>query len=140
MANNYLQYSFAVSNLTPEEADTLEEAFQLATAEEDEPDCGGLSGTNWSLGGRELWVRAEEYGDPGAIAELLQVWLEKLNSDRVIGFTWAETCSKMAIGEFSGGGVIITKDEVVWFSPNAQMSEWLEARKHGQQNLVGAAS
>lgn len=145
MANNYLQYSFELTDLTPEEAGALEEAFQLATADEDEPDCGGISGTNWNIrtnkkGVTSCWIHAEEYGDPGTVAELLQEWLEKLDSDRIIAFTWAETCEMPRSGEFSGGGVVIIKDEVIWFQPNQQIAEWVESYKWATQLLKGGES
>lgn len=131
MANNYLQFSFVIRELTPELSGAIEEGLQLATANEDEPDCGGLSGTNWTFSkeGEELWVRAGEYGDPGAIAEVIQDALAKVGSHRAIGFTWAETCSKMHEDEFSGGGVFITKDEIKWFIPGQLILDEVNKRK-----------
>ena len=154
MANNYLQFSFVINNLTPDDRTILEILWELQMESDDLPDLpegsqtlftreelttywgmfGGpdvgdraydLSGTDMVIREDHAWISCEEGSDPAAIVELLQVWLKKTNSPRVIGFTWAETCSRMRIGEFSGGGVAFTKDEARWIDAYTQVQKWL---------------
>lgn len=77
--------------------------------------------------GHVLWIRAEESADPGAVVELLQVWLKKTGSDRVIEFQWAEYCDRLRVDEFGGGGVAFTATEKFFVNVSKQLSEWVEA-------------
>lgn len=148
MANNYLQFSEVIPNLTPDEEVWLKQQFGLiavrdgqtreiadqddeATAgaewigprflqdyqDYDPSDCGPDFGyefdddgpSNW---GRHLWVYGDEYGDPGQVAHLVQKLLGQFRPDHCWSLTYAETCSKLRVGEFSGGAVFVTADEI----------------------------
>lgn len=79
---------------------------------------GGIDG--WSHNDGKLWVYSEE----GANLEVVTFILQKLLSANAISgnyykhnailITWANTCSKMRVDEFSGGACLITKDEIHW--------------------------
>ena len=73
---------------------------------DDDPDQGG-----W---GRHLWVYAEEYGNPDNVAWLVQKFLKTFRPDQCWSLTWASTCSKPRIGEFGGGAIFVTADEIKW--------------------------
>jgi len=135
VANNYLQFSFVIKELTPELSGALEGGLRLAqdTSEDAEgwSDCN-IDGVNWafiSKEGEELWVYCEENGGLEGIAHVIQNALAKVGSHRAIGFTWAETCSKMREGEFTGGGVFITKDEIKWFIPGQMILDEVNKRR-----------
>ena len=72
----------------------------------DDPDKGG-----W---GRHLWVYAEESGHPDNVAHLVQKFLTKFRPDQCWALTYAVTCSKPRAGEFGGGAVFVTADEIKW--------------------------
>lgn len=138
MANNYLQFSWMLTDLTSFE----EEAFSRLilkvkrSYDEDAPDdelfLSGVSIEFVTTGPTpSLWVYSEEGGDVGAAAEAIQQVLIDSDSNRVFQGTWAESCSKMRVDEFGGGGVIVTKEEIVWFNPNQQMMDWIEAKPKG---------
>lgn len=164
MADNYLQFSFLVTDLNEADVIILQTLWDLQcevdndqlpagyedhfTPEELTEFWGTVGAEEGDLTGVEMtpqtidddgtddgseatnafWIRADTYGDPGAVVEFLQTWLTKTGDTRAISFTWAETCSKLRVDEFSGGGVVFTKDDCTWFGPNQQIREWLEKR------------
>jgi hypothetical protein len=62
--------------------------------------------------GQHLWLFAEEGGDPGQIGHLVQKFLRQFRPDQCWSLTYATTCSKLRIGEFSGGALFVTADTV----------------------------
>ncbi len=53
--------------------------------------------------GRHLWVYAEQGGDPDRVAYLTQKFLRQFRPRESWLLTYATTCSKLRLGEFSGG-------------------------------------
>ena len=49
---------------------------------------------------------------------------EAFNSDAIVSFTWANTCSAMRVDEFDGGAVVITKEGADYLSP----VRWIDAK------------
>lgn len=152
MADNYLQFSEVLANLTAPEEAWLKEQLQpirvfgdkeypedavptdLADTEADwtgvrflrdngdcDPDWDALGfeynfhddhdSGGW---GRHLWVYAEESGNPDNVAWLVQKFLKKFRPDQCWSLTYAATCSKPRVGEFGGGAVFVTADEIKW--------------------------
>ena len=64
--------------------------------------------------GRHLWVYAEESGCPDNVAWLVQKFLKKFRPDQCWSLTYSTTCSKPRAGEFGGGAVFVTADEIKW--------------------------
>ena len=152
MADNYLEFSEIVANLTEPEEAWLEEQLQpirvfgdkefaedtlpaeladtepdwsgirflrdkgdydpawdyldFAYAFHDDPDEGG-----W---GRHLWLYAEEGENPANVAHLIRKFLTKFRPDQCWALTYATTCSKPRVGEFGGGAIFVTTDEIKW--------------------------
>jgi hypothetical protein len=63
---------------------------------------------------RHAWISAEANGDPAHVAHLVQKFLRKFWPDQCWSLTYATTCSKLRIGEFSGGAVFVTAGEIRW--------------------------
>ncbi|MEI7607048.1 MAG: hypothetical protein WCJ64_06665 [Rhodospirillaceae bacterium] len=61
-----------------------------------------------------LVICASESGDPEVIVKILQDALKKFELDIAIGFGWANTCSKMRVGDFGGGAVVFDKHSEKW--------------------------
>jgi len=86
-----------------------------------DPDCDCL-GFEWSFSvdsdhggwGRHLWVYAEESGNPDNVVWLVQKFLKKFRPDQCSSLTYSTTCSKPRVGEFGGGAVFVTADEIKW--------------------------
>ena len=149
MADNYLQFSERLDNLTAEEAAWLEEQLQPIVAygdrefSEDDPAKATLPASDpdftgprflrddsdfdfsWDVLGfefaffdedtpsaRYLWLHADTYGNPEHVAWLIQKFLKRFRPDQCWSLTYANTCSKPRVGEFSGGAVFVTATEI----------------------------
>ena len=64
--------------------------------------------------GRHLWFYTEGWGDASNVAWLVQKFLKKFRPDQCWSLTYATTCSKPRAGEFGGGAVFVTADEIKW--------------------------
>jgi len=153
MANNYLQFSEVLPQLTDDEEtwlrQKLEHVFVFGEREyakdelpeglnADDADWSGIrawrnldtSDTDW-LGfeyefdddsdkwGRHLWIYSEECGEPVHVAHLVQEFLKRFRADQCWSLTYALTCSKLRVGEFTGGGCFVTADTIQWQNSDA---------------------
>ena len=166
MANNYLQFSEVIPQLTTPEADWLRGQLEVVCVfgEHEHPEDKLPSGMNrdeadWigcrayrdMLGydpewgedtgfefeffdderdrewGRHLWLHADESGTIDRIAHLVQKFLKAFRPDENWSLTWAVSCSKPRVGEFGGGAVFVTAEEIGWqdaydFAADRQLS------------------
>jgi hypothetical protein len=79
------------------------------------------------------WFSAEANGDADRLAHLIQKFLKRFRPDQCWSLTYATTCSKLCVGEFGGGAVFVTADEIRWQSSYAfveQERAAFEARKN----------
>ena len=65
--------------------------------------------------GRHLWVYADEGGDPDRVAHLVQKFLRQFRPHESWSLTYATTCSKLRLGEFSGGACFVTAGSIESF-------------------------
>jgi len=105
MANYYTQTSFTVED----PSGSLNKMLQ--SKEED----GGLD-FQWESEAGNIWFFMEESGDVDELADLLQRWLVAENSDQVIRFGWANTCSKPRLESFGGGCCVVTRTKQRWMT------------------------
>lgn len=120
MANNYLQFSEVLAGLTAEETTWLQK--RLEDASEDDTDADAYEeyfpDFSWEVtppsGDKPgaLWVYAEESGDVTHVAKVVEEFFKKFRPDGVFTLTWAETCSRMRPGEFSGGWMLVTATDI----------------------------
>ena len=64
--------------------------------------------------GRHLWFYTEGWGDTSNVAWLVHKFLKKFRPDQCWSLTYATTCSKPRVGEFGGGAMFVTADEIKW--------------------------
>jgi hypothetical protein len=64
--------------------------------------------------GRHLWLYTEEGGEPDHVAWLVQEFLKRFHPQECWSLTYATTCSKPRVGEFGGGAVFVTAEEIRW--------------------------
>ena len=153
MANNYLQFSEVIPQLTTQEADWLRAQLEVVCVfgEHEHPEDKLPPGLNrdkadwigcrayrdmldydpnygWDLGfeydfsqddhdqvwGRHLWLYADESGAVDRVAHLVQKFLKAHRPDESWSLTWAVSCSKPRVGEFGGGAVFVTAEEITW--------------------------
>ena len=149
MANNYTQFAFRVEGW-PQAA--IDHALALAAAVDalgvedevpsDTPDILAARaaeivesysrGTDaqFDLVSDDLIVYSEESGCVGAVADILQHAMAAHDIKKPIVVEYANTCSKMRVGEFGGGCVVVTADEV----------EWIDSGRWGEQTAARLAS
>ena len=120
MANNYLQFSFLVENVSEEHWEFLQREF--ARVEKLEGYLPFVA--EYEDQYREaVWFYADEYGEPEYVAEVLHNYLSEFSLDKSISFSWALTCTKLRLDEFTGGGCFITKDAVEFMIVDTWLGE-----------------
>jgi hypothetical protein len=127
MADNYLEFSETLDSLNPEEEKWLNEQLAddpdagcpvfLVDYDNRDPDdsdygfCVSFEGQGET---RHLWLYADEHGDVGRVAHLIQKFLKRFRPDQCWALGYATTCSKLRVGEFGGGAVFVTADDIHW--------------------------
>ena len=145
MANNCTLFSAELNIATSEERDWLRRAVYdpdemseamrvvwlrefgeclLPAVLDDDPPWPDF---NAAVGEGDLWVWSMDYGDVYNVALLVQVFLARFDRDDRWGMEWVNTCSKPRPGEFGGGAVFVTKDEMRFMTT----SEWLREQVEG---------
>jgi hypothetical protein len=151
MAQNYMQFSAVLIDLSEDEANWLKHQLEVVCVFDDKeylkdnlPEDLEPADAKWTgcrayrdmedydqnLGedvgfdrefreddedwGQHLWLFAEECGDVGRVAHLVQKFLRQFRPDQCWSLTWAATCSKPRVGEFGGGAVFVTASEIKW--------------------------
>jgi hypothetical protein len=118
MAEYYTQFSTEIENLTEAEREWIKENI-VGYALENDDDL-----FSYDFEGNGLWIYAEEYGVPEAVADFVQDFFKKFRPQAIKVIGWANTCSKPVTDAFGGGYVLVTAQEQIWISPG-QSSERL---------------
>ena len=84
-------------------------------------------GDQWSDWGRHLWLYAAEDGNPEQVALIVQQFLKRFRPDQCWSLTYALMCSKLRVGEFSGGAYFVTAEEIRWQSGDHFVDEQRQA-------------
>lgn len=61
-----------------------------------------------------LWFHADDDGDLGMTAAIVQDFIRRWRPDLIFHIEYANTCSKPRVGEFSGGVVVISYEGIDW--------------------------
>ena len=137
MANNYLQFSAAIENLTADELSWWQDEYYRSQEAwnrycEGIENGGKIDGNNINApvfsieieegaGSPWIWFNADEFGDPEEVANVAQRFLKEFRPTGCFGITWSETCSKQALGAFGGGAVFVTATDIKWVNT----ADWL---------------
>jgi hypothetical protein len=82
---------------------------------------------DWSIESDGLWIRDNgENGNLQILSVFVQRFLKKFRPKDNWQVTWADTCSKSRIGEFGGGGMVVTAKRIKWFSINQEINKYLK--------------
>jgi hypothetical protein len=131
MAQNYTIFSEYLTYTSEEQRVWLDE-YMGAICDEGYPDgvdkdpwpeakahydehCGLGFDAEWRNGC--LWIYTEESGDVDAVGAFVHEFLKKFHKDSYWTMTWACTCSKPRVGEFSGGGIVVHAEGVEFMNP-----------------------
>lgn len=151
MANNYLQYSEVLADLTKEEAEWVATLSSFGNDRDDEDhfnedgtgktELGKLAEELWGdqdvyiscemespvEGKCSVWFYSEEGNDPYAAAQVVQEFIRKFRKGQ--GFTWtlqwAEFCSKLRLNEFGGGALAVGEHAIKCKGTGLVMEELL---------------
>lgn len=131
MANNYLEFSEIIKNITPKELEWWEKREQeISKAYEEDPDNADDDDTmcldfNIEISAKQIWFNSDENGDPNKVAGIVQQFLKLFRPYECFSLTWACWCSKPRIGAFEGGAMFVTANEIKFYSAY----EWLDQIK-----------
>ena len=132
MANNYRQFSEAIQGITPDEERWLKAVLQQYEETAQSPEQAAFlkevgaefenlehfPNFGWRFdrdgGNTALWLYSEECGDVEELSQVVGAFLKKFRPHACFALTWADWCSKLRVGEFSGGGVFITAKEILY--------------------------
>ena len=124
MANNYMEFSEAITSLTSEEIKWIEENVKEDSAlfaDHDAPRfISEIDNATW-------WLHSNESFDPTHVACAVQAFLKRFRPNQYFTMTWAEYCDKHHIGVFGGGWMVITADDIkdgsTWSAIDAKCKE-----------------
>ena len=145
MANNYLQLSTGIENITSEEKKWIDDNIEKFSQQDDdgydyttfqwewEKNATDCDGEKTVQDGSYLWIYGEEYAEVGNVADFMQAFLKENRPESSLYFSWAETCSKLRIDNFHGGAYFITAKEQKFVSSFAFISKELESSDRGWQ-------
>lgn len=116
MANNYVQFSEIIDELTPEEILWLKENLPRFTEWDEETDNSELAAPACKMElvldekTPHLWLHSDECSlDETKLGLFIKEFFGKFRPNEVFALTYACTCSKMRTGEFSGGAMVFSR-------------------------------
>ena len=130
MADNYTQFSFELRELSLEEM-----AWWQAYLKEDikvEVESGDdNTRCMCKLEDKDTTLRigADEYGMIGDLCDVLQASFKAAGSDRIVSFSWANTCSDPRSEESGGGAAAVSARQcavVNTYTVADKMAEWMK--------------
>jgi hypothetical protein len=122
MANNYLEFSEILEVDSQEEADWIFNRVEQHQADENNPPLGDVELEDPT----SIWFHADEFGDIEGIAKIVQEYLIEFNKPEYFTLTYAETCSKPREGEFGGGAVIVSQNEIKYLNAHSWVEEQIK--------------
>jgi len=155
MANNYCLFSDMVYNLKEKEIAWIKDILQDPEdmpEEEAELWCETYwegdedripeywPGFSWAIendgGFLNWWIYSEEGGNLENVAKAVGMFLARFRPTETFTLTWAATCSKPRIGEFSGGVLAVSALSTLWMNADCHaidMAKQLQAELKGEK-------
>lgn len=103
--------------------------LEVDTVRLDEHNLDQWPGCDWNLTDDGFILYAEESGDLECVAEFAQAYLKRFAPTGSFRLTWAETCSKMRVGQFGGGYLFVTATDQRWMTPDRWFTEMEEIKE-----------
>jgi hypothetical protein len=113
VSENYLLFSEVLEIKNKKEFNWAKEELIRLRGERDGDDCPMID-FQWQVEGKEegIWFYADESGDPHKVCLFVQSFLKKFHPKDVFRLTWAATCSRPLVGQFSGGAMVVTAKKI----------------------------
>jgi len=155
MANYYTNFSESIANLTPEEKVWVEKELTAPTEYKEYTSNGVVAAEaflqqwlkdhpltdedeheywpnfSWSLEDGDLWIFADENGCVDHVGIFVRRFLARWRPDDVFSLTWADTCSSLRLGAFSGGWLVVSKNEIVHGNAYCEAEKAAQALRKG---------
>ena len=64
--------------------------------------------------GRHLWLHDDEGARLDCVVHLVQKFLRRFRPHECWSLSYASVCSAPRVGEFGGGGIVVTANDVLW--------------------------
>lgn len=123
MANNYVEFSEAIEDITEEEEIWIKKELGTKKAKDDYlNDFIKIDET----GTLRFSCIGDNYGEPVDVVDFAQKFLKKFRPEHGFYLCWAYTCSKPWRGEFGGAAAVVT----------AKSMRWLDTREWAEQTLA----
>ena len=135
MANNYTQFSVSLFYDTDEQYEWLRRELEKMNDGDEGPVCEYRDEP-----GKPpfFWLYTEESaGDIGKLADVVAAYQQQFRVMEPWFLTWAHTCGKPRIGEFSGGGVAVYRGKQKYFIPVYDMERWVRRKKNAEVKKEG---
>jgi len=145
MADYYTQSSFFIEDFTKEELDTLMSLVDiLALYQEDEPlvehnfdedelelikglaeeyNDSGSPALFTRESDAQVWVHSEDYFNGEYVAEIIQLWLNLIDSLGHISFEMVGTCSKPRVDGFGGAACVVPRSRQYWMNTSVFLED-----------------
>jgi len=138
MANNYLEFSEVIENLTPEEMNWWENDAEKIGKEDDNTVCYDFV---LEKDRRIVWFYTDDgCGNVEAVALVVQEFLCKFRPDDCFSMEWASWCSKPRIGEFGGGAMFVTSHKIKFYNTSqwvcSQQNNWNATKKRIARQII----
>lgn len=119
MANNYLQFSTIIPDLTKEEREWCSKRLERLSQGEWAGESPFRIDFQWAVEeDGSLWIYSDESGSADSAAKFVQLFLRKFRPESSHHFEWAMYCSKLRVDEFTGGGFLITSGHLEYLGPH----------------------
>ena len=145
MANHYLQFSEQIDDIPPDGIKWARKVLDFIAEDNDcteaaEDVLKGLLYIEGNLGTdveewpdfkvdidvNSIWFHSEEFDNIRNIGMFVQALIKRFMPDYIFSLTWAETCSKPRLGEFGGGCMVVSKDEIKSWNVYSQARQYVE--------------
>jgi len=134
MANNYLLFSEMLEFENKEEFEWAKKELTRLKEMKDENDTPMLD-FHWEIEENDekkvLWFYTDEFGEPYKVGDFVQEYLKKFHPKDIWTLTWASTCSRPRIGEFAGGGMVVTATDMHFMEAHDWVSKTVAELKKG---------
>lgn len=133
MSDNYLEFSEIIEFLIPEEIQWWGKELKCAEKscnEDNYEEYAWLHNTTLEKDKKQVWFHADEFGDLEVIANIVQKFLKVCRPYECFSLTWTCHCSEPQTGEFDGGAMFVTAEEIKLHSSY----EWIKEQRDKWKN------
>lgn len=128
MANNYTQSSFVIDNVTPAEAEWIEERMNSDWWEENDEENQAMY-FDMSIENGHWYIGDDgEHMDADQVALMVREFVAKFRPKAHVIFDVCYYCDKPRPDEFGGFSVFVSAHEIMYFNPHSLAQSYAEGK------------